>query len=130
MSVYDDVLLAVIGLAEAEQPYSKIGIGPLPPDNGISIAWSTGNLNTFLDKKTAVSMTAVLNAKHERQQVVSDALGRIHTALNMRKSYPETDNYQITNIETLGPPSYLGREENKQWLYGSSLTVKFYLKGD
>lgn len=130
MSVYNDVLQAVIGLAEAEQPYDKIRIGPLPPDNGISIAWSTGSLSTFLDKKAAVSMTAVLNAKHEDQQTAADVLGRLHTALNMRKSYPRAEAYQITNIETLGSPSYLGREENKQWLYGSSLTVKFYLKGD
>lgn len=63
MSVYDDVLTAVIDLAEQTELYSKIVIGPMPPKNGISIAWGSGNLNTFLDKKAAVSMSAVLNCK-------------------------------------------------------------------
>ena len=51
VSVYDDVLTAVIDLAEQTELYSKIVIGPMPPKNGISIAWGSGNLNTFLDKK-------------------------------------------------------------------------------
>lgn len=130
MSVYDDVLLSVISLAEQAGPYADIVIGPLPPDNGISIAWSTGALNTFMDKRAAVSMTAVLNAKHEEQSAASDVLGKLHIYLNMRKDYPSADTFQITNIETNGAPSYLGREQNKQWLYGSSLTVKFYLRGN
>lgn len=130
MSVYDDVLNAVIDLAEQSKPYSDILIGPMPPDNGISIAWSSGNLNTFLDKRAAVRMTAVFNCKHEDQQTASDTLGRLHTFLNMRKDYPSADSFQITNIETIGAPVYLGREENEQWLYGSSLEVKFFLKGE
>lgn len=130
MSVYDDVLTAVIDLAEQTQPYSNIVIGSLPPENGISIAWSSGNLNTFFSKNAAVEMTAVLNCKNSSQQTAADTLGTIHTFLNMRKDYPQADNFQITNIETISPPSYLGREENNQWLYGSSLTVKFYLRGN
>ena len=130
MSVYDDVLLAVIALAEQAKPYSSIAIGSMPPENGISIAWSAGSLNTFLDKKAAVTMSAVLNCKHENQQTASDALGTLHTFLNMRKDYPSSNRFQITNIETIGAPVYLGREENHQWLYGSSLKVKFFLKED
>ncbi len=130
MSVYDDVLNAVIELAEQAQPYARILIGSMPPCNGISIAWSSGNLNTFLDKRAAVRMTAVFNCKHEDQQTASDTLGRLHTFLNMRKDYPSADSFQITNIETIGAPVYLGREENEQWLYGSSLEVKFFLKGE
>lgn len=130
MSVYDDVLEVVAGMANQTQPYAKVTIGPLPPANGISIAWSAGNLNTFFDKKAAVSMSAVLNAKHIDQQKAADALGRIHTALNMTKSYPAASNFQITNIETAGAPSYLGREQNQQWMYGSSLKINFFMKGE
>lgn len=130
MSVYDDVLAAVTRLANKTRPYAKVTIGPLPPDNGISISWSAGSLNTFLSKRAEVSMSAVLNSKHKDQQKAADALGKIHTALNMTKVYPQADNFQITNIETIGAPSYLGREQNNQWLYGSSLRVKFFLKGD
>lgn len=130
MSVYNDVLNAVVDLAQQAKPYANILIGPMPPDNGISIAWSSGNLNTFLNKKAAVSMSAVLNCKNSDQELAADTLGRIHVFLNMRKDYPSTDNFQITNIETIAAPTYLGREENNQWLYGSSLEVKFYLRGN
>lgn len=130
MSVYDDVLNAVIQLAEQAKPHSSIAVGSMPPVNGISIAWSSGSLNTFLNKKAAVTMSAVLNCKNSSQKIALDTLGKLHTFLNMRKEYPEAANFQITNIETQGAPTYLGREENKQWLYGSSLTVKFFLKGD
>lgn len=51
MSVYDDVLNAVIDLAEQIELYSKIIISPLPPEDGISIAWSSGSLHTFMDKR-------------------------------------------------------------------------------
>ena len=78
MSVYDDVLEAVVGLANQTNPYAKVTVGPLPPANGISIAWSAGNLNTFLDKKAAVSMSAVLNAKHIEQQKAADAPQVLH----------------------------------------------------
>nr|DAF70105.1 MAG TPA: Minor capsid protein from bacteriophage [Caudoviricetes sp.] len=102
----------------------------MPPENGISMAYSSGSLETYLDKKAAVTMSVVLNGKHDNQQTVLDTLGKIHTYLNMRKTYPQTNNFQIANILTTSPPSYLGREENRQWLYGSSLAVRFYLKGD
>lgn len=130
MSVYDDVLTAVIALAEQEELYAPIVTGSMPPSDGISIAWSSGNLNTFLDKKAAVRMSAVLNCKNSDQELAADTLGRIHTFLNLRKEYPSAANFQITNIETTGAPVYLGREENNQWLYGSSLEVKFFLRGN
>ena len=130
MSVYDDVLNAVIDLAEQIELYSKIIISPLPPEDGISIAWSSGSLHTFMDKKAAVAMSAVLNSKSKDQEAAAGVLGRLHTFLNMRKDYPAAENFQITNIATTGAPTYLGREENNQWLYGSSLEVKFYLRGN
>lgn len=129
MSVYNDVLAAVQGLAAQAAPGELLIIGSMPPDNGISIAWAGGYLNTFVDKRAAVEMSAVLNAKNTGQEKAAALLSDIHTSLNMRKEYPAAENFQITNIETSSAPSYLGREENEQWLYGSSLTVKFYLKG-
>ena len=75
-------------------------------------------------------MSAVLNCKNSDQELAADTLGKLHTFLNMRKDYPSADRFQITNIETTSAPVYLGREENNQWLYGSSLEVKFYLRGN
>lgn len=130
MSVYDDVLTAAVELANRTAPYAPVTIGALPPDNGLSMAWSAGSVNTFMNKKAAVSMSAVLNAKHKNQRAAADALGKIHTALSMAKAYPSADNFQITAIQTAGAPSYLGREQNGQWLYGSSLEIHFFLKGE
>ena len=48
MSVYDDVLLSVIAMAEEATPYASIIIGPLPPDNGLCMAWGSGAPNELL----------------------------------------------------------------------------------
>lgn len=129
MNVYNEVLKSVILLVmENLDLYSNIVIGPLPPDNGISLTWGSGSLNTFLSKNSAVEMQAVLNGKNSDQKIVSDTLGNIHIFLNSLRDYPISDTYQITNIETIRPPFYLEREENRQWLYASSLSIKFYLK--
>ena len=130
MSVYTDVLDAVVGLINDMNPYSKVVIGSMPPHNGISIAWTSSSNNEFFTKRAAVEMTAVLNGKHTKQKTVADGLGKIHTGLSMRKQYPSAENYQITNISTISAPTYLGREENNDWLYGSSLRVNFFLKGE
>lgn len=127
MSVFNDVLLNVINLAEQTKPYAHIVIGALPAENGLSIAWANGAPETtFLNKSSVIDMSAVLNGKHSNQQMVSDALGAIHKALTRHMDYPETEEYQILNIKTIGAPCYLGRENNGQWLYGSSLQIKFY----
>lgn len=130
MSVYTDVLLQVVDLINGMKPYAKAVIGAMPPNNGISIAWATSSNNPFWNKYAAVEMTAVLNGKHKDQKTVLDGLGSIHTGLSLRKQYPVAANFQITDIATISAPSYLGREENKEWLYGSSLRVKFYLRGN
>lgn len=114
-------------MAQATNPYATIGIGALPPDDGISMAFGPGGPDaTFLNKGICYSVPIVLNGKHTDQQVVADALNAIHAALTMTKTYPSTSEYQITNISTISAPSYLDREQNSQWLYGSSLMVRFY----
>lgn len=159
MSVINDVLLAVIDMAESiyDEPtgeaiqdstdtedhtepsegdtesglYAPILIGALPADNGICCTIAGGWPEaTFIDKGMSYELSLVLNGKHESQQMVSDTLNDIHQALTQTKTYPQTDAYQITNIETTASPSYIEREENKQYLYGSSLKVRFYYRKD
>ncbi len=153
MSVINDVLLAVIDMAESiyDEPeqtgeatqestdtepeesglYAPILIGALPADNGICCTIAGGWPEaTFIDKGMSYELSLVLNGKHQSQQVVSDTLNDIHQALTQTKTYPQTDAYQITNIETTASPSYIEREENKQYLYGSSLKVRFYFRKD
>lgn len=127
MSVINDVLIAVIGMMPRK--YSPVTIGAMPADNGIACAIANGAPEgTFMTKGMAYQFNLVLNGKHASQQTVSDALNDIHQALTQTKEYPYTDTYQITDIDTISSPSYLGREENKQYLYGSSLRVRFFYK--
>lgn len=129
MNVFNNVLLSVIQMMQEVELYAPVVIGALPADNGISCTVSTGAPSSvFLEKGMAYQMDVVLNGKHSDQQTVSDTLNNIHLALTKTKRYPNTSDFQITNIESVSLPSYLDREENKQFLYGSSLLIKFYLR--
>lgn len=129
MSVINNVLLAVVEMMQDTEPYSTITIGAMPADNGIACAIANGNpVATFMPKSMSYELNIVLNGKHANQQTVSDALNDIHQALTMTKQYPASEEWQINNIETVSSPAYIGREETKQYLFGSSLRVRFYYK--
>lgn len=131
MSVYDSVLLSIIQMAQETSPYANITIGPLPPDNGLSVMWGAGGpTEIYMDKNTLVEIPVILNGKNTDQQFLSETLGSIHKNLSRRKWYPMTNGYQIVDINTSTAPQYVGREENSQWLYGSALRVKFYDRGE
>lgn len=127
MSVLTDVLNAVIDLAQATNPYAVIQVGAMPVDNGISMTYGAGSPDaTFMDKGAEYSMHLVCNGKHTDQQAVLDALANIHQTLTQATSYPSGAGWQITNIITTAAPTYLDRQVNDWWLYGSSLKVTFY----
>ena len=54
MSVYRDVIEAVLRMVNDIGLYAPATIGPLPPDNGISIAWGSGSQ----DNKNGTAMAA------------------------------------------------------------------------
>lgn len=127
MSIQNDIFEAVIGLAESASGKAII-VGALPAKNGLAMQVSTGApAETYMDKGMAYQFTLVLNGKNASQKAVSDTLNNIHLALTKATSYPTTDTYQITDIETVATPSYIGREDDKQYLYGSSLRVKAFI---
>lgn len=124
----NEIIDAVMDMAEETNPYADIVRGPLPPDNGIAVYMATGSPNaTFLSKRIVYDFTLTLNGKNASQEAVSAALNAIHTALTTATAYPHTDAWEICDIETVALPSYLDREENKQYLYGSSLRVRAYI---
>lgn len=128
-SVYSDVLQAVVQLL-ADAGVTAV-IGALPPNNGFSVAYATGGTDeTYLNKNTRASMSVVFNGKNQNQQTLAQAMDRAHGALTRTKQYPMAPAFQITDIRTVNAPNYLGREENSQWLYGSSLEVTFFYRGD
>lgn len=129
MSAFTEILTAVIAMVQATNPYATITAGALPADNGICMTYATGApATTFLDKGMAYQKTLVCNAKNISQQAAQEALDAIHVALTQTKTYPSGESWQITDIETVAAPSYLDREQNSQWLYGSSLRIKFFLR--
>ena len=127
MTVLNDVLLAVIALSQDYSTLGKITIGALPADESVVMVYSTGApAATALDKGQAYEMPCVLNGKSRDQKKLSDCLNAIHAALSKRREYPRSDEWQITDVEVIAAPAYLDREDNGQWLYGSSLRIKFY----
>lgn len=130
MSIFESVLGAVIGMIDALRLYAPVMVGSLPADNGIAIAKTGGAPTYMMGGDTSYNMTVVINAKHAEQQKAAEALGAIHETLPLARPYtPTSDGCQITSIESTSLPSYLDREENGQWLYGSSMNIRFYKKG-
>lgn len=129
MSVLDDIQNAVIDLAQATNPYAEIEIAALPSNNGICMTYSSGSPDSvFLSKSAAYSMDMVLNGKHKDQQILINALAAIHETLMQATNYPAAERWQITNISTISAPTYLDRQPNGWYLYGSSLRVNFYYR--
>ena len=133
MSVQNDIFTKVIELAQAAITPPKgtapaILIGAMPAKNGYAMQISAGApAETYLNKGMAYEFSIVLNGKNSSQETVADKLNTIHYTLTRALSYPKTLTYQITDIETISTPSYIGREEDKQYLYGSSLRVKAFI---
>ena len=108
----------------------SIVFGALPPDEGISVMLENGASDeTFLSKGQRYHISVSINSKSTDQMNALDWLGKIHETLTLTKDYPSGTNWQISNIETTGLPMFLDREQNSQYLYGSSVRIDFYMKG-
>ena len=126
--MYNEVIQAVIDMAQAAAS-AKVVLGSLPPDNGLAMTGNASSYPIFLDIGSNEQMNIVCNGKNTQQQAVINQLEAIHASLTRRKDFPSTDTWQIYAIETTASPRLIGREQNSQWLYGSSLLVKFNVKG-
>ena len=127
--MYSGILDNIVDLAETVQPYANIVYGSDPPVNGICMIPSGGiPTDTHLDKGMVYDMPVVLNGKNADQQLLLDDITAIHEVLTRPLDYSNisTEECQIVNISTTALPSIIGREQNKQWICGSSLNVKFY----
>lgn len=126
--MYDEILQAVRRMASDAAGVSVV-TGSLPPDNSIAMTGSSSSYPIFLDIGSNERMNVVCNGKNFSQETVIRQLDAIHRALTRRKDFPTGNGWQIYAIETISSPRLLGREQNSQWLYGSSLAVKFNVKG-
>lgn len=131
--MFDQILSNVKELATSyASPFTTIEHGALPPENGLALYPGPGiPPERHFDRGAVYEESFVLNGKHSDLETLLTALSSIHCGLSTIEDYPKTDDWQILNIETATPPNYLDREVSgtKQWLYGSILAVKFYIKG-
>lgn len=128
MSSLQEIFTNVVTLAQAAVSPSIVA-GALPPLDGVAMAISTGATDdTMLDKGLKQQISIVINSKSSDQQNALEWLALIHEALTMTESYPTGTNWQITNIESSELPTYIDREQNNQYLYGSAVRVYYYVK--
>ncbi len=107
----------------------RVVIGSVPPLDGYAVSMAGGSpIGTFRPLTTYESFPVLFNGKGEDLHTVMADMERAHHALTTSKSLPFTEDWQIYAIETTAAPSVIGREENRNWVLGSSLRVKFYNK--
>jgi hypothetical protein len=129
MSFWSKILDNIAEKAEDTQPYANIVYGSDPPMNGICmIPTGVSPTQTHFDKGMVYDLPIVLNGKNADQGLLLDDLTKIHEVLTRRTDYSDisTGECQVVDISTTALPSIIGREQNKQWVCGSSLNVKFY----
>ena len=115
--------------ADALGLYATIVYGSDPPENGICMIQAAGApTEKHLDANMLYRLSVLLNGKHSNQQTVLDALTSIHTMLTKRNDFNDfsTNDAQVLSIMTTASPQIIGREQNNQWIAGSSFEVSFY----
>ena len=130
-SVINQVLEAVIGMANATRPFSSITRGALPTGQGLTCEIGpTAPQATHMDKNTVIPLDITINGKHPNLMTLSDAMNTIHSALTRAKVYPSAEKWEIVDIVNLTLPQIIGREQNNDWLMASSISAKFYQRGE
>lgn len=125
---FDEILQAVRKMAE-DAAGAAVITGSQPPDNGLAMMGQASQQSIFLDIGSNERMTVLCNGKNASQQTVIRQLDAIHRTLTRRTDFPSGDGWQIYAIETVASPRLLVHEQGRQWVYGSSLLVKFNVKG-
>ena len=105
-------------------------IGSVPPLEGYAVGMVSGApIETFRTLTTNESFPVLFNGKSADQNSVAADMEKVHRLLTTSKILPFTGEWQVYAIETTASPSLIGREENRNWIYGSSFRVKYYQKG-
>ena len=104
-------------------------IGSVPPLEGYAVGMVSGApIETFRTLSTNESFPVLFNGKSADQNSVAADMEKVHRLLTTSKILPFTGEWQVYAIETTASPSLIGREENRNWVYGSSFRVKYYQK--
>lgn len=128
--MYQDILEAIVAMVKLNTSFPVV-IGSNPTKESIAVTgFSTADV-VNLDRDSLQTYDITINGKSGDQALILDALSRIHRALSLRKDFPHNDKWQIYTIETSASPRLIGVEEAERtkYIYGSSMTVKFYALG-
>ena len=137
MSFISDLMAELKAAAEAaitpdpsgEESPMPIVFGSDPPIGSLCMIQGAGfPSEEHLDTGMLYRLPVLLNGKHNSQETLLEAVTAIHTALTKTHDYSDltTENVQVINIATTASPSIIGREQNRQWICGSSFEVAFY----
>lgn len=125
----DEILTAMQRMIEALTGGTVV-IGSLPPLNGFAVSFAGGaprsTFRTLVnsDQELMVQFTG----KSADQQQLASTMDAAHWALTTSPALPFSDGWQIYAIETTSAPALIGREQNINYIYGSSFRVKFYAR--
>lgn len=129
MSMQAQVLEALRNLIDARGGNAPVTVGPMPPENGISILPAAGRVTqTTLAGGETVTLEVALNARNASQAAALEALCALHEALARLDELPAGAGWQMTAIRSSALPAYVEQEEG-QWLYGSALMVEYSTQG-
>lgn len=125
----DEIIAALQKMVQALVS-GPVVIGSMPPLDGYAVSFAGGApMEIYRNLTTNEDLPVVFNGKGAGQNALASTMDAVHYALTTSKVLPYTDRWQIYAIETTSAPQLVGREENKNWLYGSSFRVKFYARG-
>lgn len=128
-SFIDGVMQNIANAIDGLDLYASVVFGSDPPDSGIClIQGPSAPVDTHLDKGMIYRLPVVLNGKNKNQLTLLDDLTKAHASLTRKLDYSDisTADCQVIDITTTAAPSIIGREQNSQWLCGSSFDVYFY----
>lgn len=124
-----EVLIALQEMISSIVDYPVV-IGSVPPVNGFAVSFVGGAASeTYRTLDKNIPLPVIFNGKGENQQQLAEQMDSVHNLLTTSKAFPYSDTWQIYAIETTSFPNLIGREENQNWIYGSSFNVKYYSKG-
>ena len=128
--MYKSILDAIVEMVKNCTELTVV-VGGNPTKESIAVTgFSTADV-TNMDRDTLQTYDVTINGKSGDQQFLFSELSKIHKRLTLRKDFPNSDSWQVFAIDTASSPRLLGVEESEttRYIYGSSVTVKFYALG-
>lgn len=128
--MYKEILDDIVKMIRCQTTFPVV-VGSNPTKESIAVTGFTTADITNLDRDTLQTYDITINGKSGDQALMLSELSKIHRALTVRKDFPHARDWQVYTIDTSASPRLIGIEEaeRNRYIYGSSVTVKFYALG-